>query len=44
MGKNIGKILNIFEDRIELREIVKNSNGRWVERQAAIALAEQLSD
>ncbi|HKK16667.1 MAG TPA: pilus assembly protein PilP [Gammaproteobacteria bacterium] len=40
MGKNIGKILNIFEDRIELREIVKNSNGRWVERQAAIALAE----
>lgn len=40
MGKNVGKILNIYEDRIELREIVKNSNGRWIERQAAIALAE----
>ncbi len=40
MGRNIGKILNIFEDRIELREIVKNSQGRWEERQAAIALAE----
>lgn len=40
IGANVGKILNIFEDRIELREIVKNSNGKWEERQAAIALAE----
>lgn len=40
MGRNIGKITNIFEDRIELREIVKNSQGRWEERVAAIALAE----
>jgi type IV pilus assembly protein PilP len=40
-GRNIGKIVNIFEDRIELREIVKNSQGRWEERQAAIALVEQ---
>lgn len=41
MGRNIGKIVNIFEDRIELREIVKTSQGRWEERQAAIALTEQ---
>ncbi len=41
IGKNIGKILNIFEDRIDLREIIKNSQGRWEERQAAIALAEE---
>ena len=41
MGRNIGKILNIFEDRIELREIIKNPDGRWEERQAAIALAEK---
>lgn len=41
LGANVGKILNIFEDRIELREIVRNqSNGKWEERQAAIALAE----
>ena len=40
-GRNIGKIVNIFEDRIELREIVRNSQGRWEERQAAIALVEQ---
>lgn len=40
-GRNIGKIVNIFEDRLELREIVRNSQGRWEERQAAIALIEQ---
>lgn len=41
MGRNIGKIVNIFEDRIELREIVKNSQGRWEERKAALALIEE---
>jgi len=40
MGRNTGKILNVFEDRIEVREIVRNSQGRWEERQAAIALVE----
>ena len=40
MGRNTGKILNVFEDRIEIREIVRNSQGRWEERQAAIALVE----
>lgn len=41
IGKNSGKVLNVFEDRIEIREIVKNSQGRWEERQATIALDEQ---
>ncbi len=40
MGLNTGKVLNVFEDRIEVREIVRNSQGRWEERQAAIALVE----
>ena len=40
LGRNIGKIVNIFEDKIELREIVQNSQGKWEERQAAVALAE----
>ena len=40
IGRNIGKIVNIFEDRIELREIVQNDQGRWEERPAAIALVE----
>jgi len=39
LGRNIGKILNIQEDSIELREIIKNVDGRWEERQAALALA-----
>jgi len=41
MGRNIGKIINISEDRVELREIVQDNQGRWEERQASIALAEQ---
>lgn len=41
MGRNIGKVINIFEDRVELREIVQDSNGRWDERQAAIVLVEE---
>ncbi len=40
VGANIGKITNIYEDRIELREIVQDSNGRWEEREAALALIE----
>jgi type IV pilus assembly protein PilP len=40
MGRNVGKIVNIFEDRIELREIVQNNQGRWEERPAAIALVQ----
>lgn len=40
MGRNIGKIVNIFEDKIELREIVQNTQGRWEERPAAVALVE----
>lgn len=40
LGRNVGKIVNIFEDRIELREIVKTNQGRWEERQAALALIE----
>lgn len=38
MGRNIGKVINILEDRIELREIIQNINGRWEEREAALAL------
>ncbi len=41
MGSNIGKITNIYEDKIQLREIVQNSFGRWEEREAALALIEE---
>lgn len=41
MGSNYGKILNIQENRIDLREIIKDSQGRWEERQASLALSEE---
>ena len=41
IGLNIGKITNIYEDRIELREIVQDSSGKWEERPAALALVEE---
>ena len=41
IGANIGKIINIYEDRVDLREIVQDSNGRWEEREAALALLEE---
>jgi type IV pilus assembly protein PilP len=40
LGINIGKITHVYEDRIELREIIQNSDGRWEERKAALALIE----
>lgn len=38
VGRNYGKITNIQEDRIDIREIVKDSQGRWEERSASLAL------
>ena len=41
IGHNFGKVLDIKEDRLELREITKDSEGRWEERNASLALAEK---
>lgn len=41
LGRNYGKILNIQEERIELREVTKDPDGRWEERQASLALNEK---
>jgi type IV pilus assembly protein PilP len=41
LGKNYGKIMNIAEDKIELREIINTSNGGLEERPATLALTEQ---
>ncbi len=40
MGRNYGKILSISEEKIELREIVKDLQGAWEERKASIALSD----
>jgi type IV pilus assembly protein PilP len=41
LGRNFGKITNIQEDRIDIREIIKDSQGRWQERAASLALSEE---
>ena len=40
MGRHIGKITNIYDDHIDLREIVQNDQGRWEERPASLPLTE----
>jgi type IV pilus assembly protein PilP len=41
IGQNFGRITGIFEDRIELVELIPNGVGGWIERPASIALGEQ---
>lgn len=41
IGRHTGKILDILENKVEIREIIKDSQGRWEERQAVIKLQEQ---
>jgi type IV pilus assembly protein PilP len=38
VGRNYGKVIQIAEERIELREIVGDGQGGWDERQASLAL------
>jgi type IV pilus assembly protein PilP len=38
LGHDYGKVTNITEDAIELREIAQDSSGLWVERNATIRL------
>lgn len=40
VGLNFGKVINIQEDRIDIREIIRDAQGRYEERQASLALAE----
>lgn len=41
VGRNYGKITSIQEDRIDIREIIQDGQGRWEERTAALALADE---
>jgi type IV pilus assembly protein PilP len=41
MGQNFGRITGIYEDRIELVELIPNGVGGWIERPAAIALDDE---
>lgn len=41
IGQSFGRIISIYEDRIELVELIPNGVGGWIERPASIALGEQ---
>ncbi len=40
LGRNYGLILGISEDRIDLRELVRDGGGGYIERQAALVISE----
>ena len=40
LGQNYGRITDITETEIQLREIVQDATGDWVERSASLALVE----
>jgi type IV pilus assembly protein PilP len=41
VGQNHGKIIDVQEYEIQLVEIIQDARGRWTERDAGMALAEQ---
>jgi len=40
LGQNFGKIMKISETAIELREIVQDASGEWIERNGTLQLQE----
>ena len=40
LGQNDGRITAIYEDRIEMVELVPDGAGGWLERQAKISLVD----
>jgi type IV pilus assembly protein PilP len=40
MGQNNGRVVKIEEGRIELREVVQDASGEWVERAASLQTQE----
>jgi len=41
MGQNDGRVTGVFEDHIELVELVPDGAGGWLERPAQVALQDQ---
>lgn len=41
LGQNFGRIMKITETEIQLREVVQDSSGDWIERPASLQLQEQ---
>jgi len=40
LGQNYGKVVGITETNMQLREVVQDSSGNWVERMTALELQE----
>ena len=43
LGRNHGRIIRVTEQRIDLIEIVQDGAGRWIEREASLALTPEKS-
>jgi type IV pilus assembly protein PilP len=43
LGQNYGRVLKISENEINLREIVQDAAGEWIERPATLQLQEEVS-
>jgi type IV pilus assembly protein PilP len=41
LGQNYGKVTKVSETEVILREIVQDSAGEWIERQASLQLQER---
>ena len=41
MGQNYGKITNLTEKELTLREIVQDASGEWIERTSTLQLQEK---
>ena len=41
MGQSDGRVTGVFEDHIELVELVPDGAGGWLERPATVALEDQ---
>lgn len=41
LGQNYGQVIAIYEDRVELIELISNGSGGWTERPASIALDQE---
>ncbi|MEW6354567.1 MAG: pilus assembly protein PilP [Pseudomonadota bacterium] len=44
LGQNYGKILRLWDDSIELVEIIEDGQGGWMERAASLALSEESTE
>ncbi len=42
MGQNLGIVTNITENAVELKEVIQDASGEWVERKAKLELQEAI--